>query len=80
MCLKYDQGVRCFGAGGGRLRRVCVLCPNYYKDGMEVDQDGNRNRDQLRGDGCGIVGADPEQQEGNEDRCSYECDNTDEAG
>ena len=31
LCLNYEEGGTCLGAGGGRLRRVCVWCPNYRK-------------------------------------------------
>lgn len=32
MCLKYDEGGICMGAGGRRLRRICIYCPNYEQN------------------------------------------------
>lgn len=32
MCLKYEEGEICMGAGGRRLRQVCVYCPNYEQN------------------------------------------------
>ena len=30
-CLKYDQADTCRGAGGLKLRQVCIWCPRYWK-------------------------------------------------
>ena len=31
MCLVYEKDKECPGAGGGKLRRVCIYCPNYQR-------------------------------------------------
>ena len=46
MCLVYEKGRECPGAGGRKLRHVCIYCPNYQtylkrKD----DENGNGNHD-----------------------------------
>lgn len=31
MCLVYEKDRECPGAGGRKLRRVCIHCPNYQR-------------------------------------------------
>lgn len=31
MCLVYEKDRECPGAGGRKLRRVCIYCPNYQR-------------------------------------------------
>ena len=42
-CLKYEpeQDGTCRGAGGGKLRRVCVRCPNLIKERSEEKDAGD---------------------------------------
>ena len=56
MCLNYNEGGTCYGAGGGRLRRVCVWCPNFKRrEGTEGDEDGHAR---IRGGACKAGGTD----------------------
>ena len=50
MCLKYETGKECRGAGGRKLRRVCIHCPNFIryerrkeKEGKEHGNEGKNN-------------------------------------
>lgn len=42
-CLKYEpeQEGTCMGAGGGKLRRVCVQCPNFIRERSEEEDAGD---------------------------------------
>ena len=31
MCLVYEKGKACRGAGGRKVRSVCIYCPNYER-------------------------------------------------
>jgi hypothetical protein len=31
MCLVYEKDKECPGAGGRKLRHVCIYCPNYQR-------------------------------------------------
>lgn len=35
MCFTYEKEKECKGAGGRKLRRVCVYCPNYHPEEKE---------------------------------------------
>lgn len=70
MCLVYEKDKECPGAGGGKLRRVCIYCPNYqrYLKRKEVgDQNGDRNVNQHRSVDCGFSWPDLERQEGKQE-------------
>ena len=57
MCLVYEEGKRrlCLGAGGRKLKEVCVYCPSwvhYYdrevdKNGLAGNRAGNSNLEKL---------------------------------
>ena len=42
-CLVYQDNQSCMGAGGQKLRQICVWCPNFrrQKEKTEGDQYGN---------------------------------------
>ena len=42
-CFKYEPEEKqiCFGAGGRRLRRVCIYCPNYRDKREEKNHEKN---------------------------------------
>ena len=42
-CLKYEpeQKGTCRGAGGGKLRRVCVRCPNFLREKRSEEDAGD---------------------------------------
>ena len=44
-CLKYEPQERrmCFGAGGRRLRRVCIYCPNYTEQEQRKDNEHEKD-------------------------------------
>lgn len=40
-CYTFEEGKKCIGAGGRKLRQICVWCPNYQKERrMEEDEKG----------------------------------------
>ena len=38
-CLTFEEGQRCRGAGGRKLRQVCIWCPNYQKEEGEENEE-----------------------------------------
>ena len=38
-CMTWEPGGKCLGAGGRKLRQVCVWCPNYQKERKEDEED-----------------------------------------
>lgn len=38
-CFTFEEGQRCKGAGGRKLRQVCVWCPNY-----RAEETGNKKK------------------------------------
>ena len=40
MCLVYEKDGECPGAGGRKLRRVCIYCPNYQRHPKRKGVDG----------------------------------------
>ena len=40
-CMTYDQAEECKGAGGQKLRRVCIWCDKYKRKEEQKDETGN---------------------------------------
>ena len=40
-CFTYEEEKKCVGAGGRKLRRVCIWCPNFRKGEGEKNEKGN---------------------------------------
>jgi len=53
-CLVYEENHSCMGAGGQKLRSVCLWCPNFMRQAKETEGDQNGN-DGHRG-GTGTAG------------------------
>ena len=53
-CLVYEDNHSCMGAGGQKLRQVCVWCPNFRRQSEETEGDQHGN-DGHRG-GTGTAG------------------------
>ena len=42
-CLMYEARGTCTGAGGRKLRRVCVWCPNYRRKEKPKEKEEGKN-------------------------------------
>ena len=40
-CFTYEEEKRCEGAGGRKLRQVCVWCPNYKRGEGKDNEKGD---------------------------------------
>ena len=47
MCFTFEEGKRCIGASGRKLRRVCIYCPNWIRNG---EKEGRKDNEKDYGD------------------------------
>lgn len=43
MCLVFEKGKECRGAGGRKMRMVCVHCPNFIRYQERKEKEGENH-------------------------------------